>query len=90
VFLIFSANKSGEFQGYARMETAIGDVDVETEKTLEWTSASGDETATPSWAAAVHRIDGSLNKEMMAHSGGAGASGREKWGKPFKVKWIIW
>ncbi|KAJ3278310.1 hypothetical protein HDU76_009950, partial [Blyttiomyces sp. JEL0837] len=89
VYLIFSANRSGEFFGLARMESATETFANEHVSNYDWMPTPSHESDDGfdgiGGSGGLERSSPSL---LSAAVGNASASRDSKWGRPFKVRWI--
>ncbi|CAM0137878.1 hypothetical protein VKS41_001097 [Umbelopsis sp. WA50703] len=94
VYLIFSANKSGEFYGYARMMQPIMPNEPSSPSTqVQWTPVpmAEDEEEDPE-----NKVDGNStinpenheNKQSDENQQESGSGNEKRWGNAFKVQWI--
>ncbi|CAG8509461.1 2846_t:CDS:10 [Ambispora gerdemannii] len=87
VYLIFSANKSGEFYGYARMASPIN---KETTESIQWTPVDEATLAASSSRPSVQEEVQSKPKRPEDDSEDCDEDGvpSRNWGTAFKVEWI--
>ncbi|CAG8566545.1 9410_t:CDS:10 [Ambispora leptoticha] len=87
VYLIFSANKSGEFYGYARMASPIN---KETTESIQWTPVDEVTLAASSSRPSVQEEVQSKLKKSEDDSEDCDEDGvpSRNWGTAFKVEWI--
>lgn len=96
VYLIFSANKSGEFYGYARMlQPIVPNPPSSPSAQVQWTPVSmeedeEDEQSKPSAGDNIHgRATSTVDNDNIAlEENNRRPSGDKRWGNAFKVQWI--
>uniref|UniRef100_A0A1D1Z9D6 Zinc finger CCCH domain-containing protein 45 n=1 Tax=Anthurium amnicola TaxID=1678845 RepID=A0A1D1Z9D6_9ARAE len=88
VYLIFSANKSGEFYGYARM---LSPISKETTETVQWTPIDEAALAASSSRLSPNQDELKLRKKFQDEENEDcedDAVPSRNWGTTFKVEWI--
>ncbi|CAG8623641.1 3752_t:CDS:2, partial [Acaulospora colombiana] len=89
VFLIFSANKSGEFYGYAKM---ISPISKEMTETVQWTpideAALAASSSRPSPASDESKVRTKKSQDEENEDGEDDVVPSRNWGTTFKIEWI--